>query len=79
MRDAPLSHVPPFSSYWRHAYYRCVSHFIAKGDELLVVRLALIQKQDVLQTGESPFILPRPARYRSLVPPCLLELMLLNF
>jgi hypothetical protein len=69
MGDTPLSRVSPFSSYWRHAYYRCVSHFIAKGDELLVASLALIQKWDALQTDTSPFILPHPAWYRSLVPP----------
>jgi hypothetical protein len=79
MRDTPLSHVSPFSSYWTCVYYRHISHFIAKGDELLVVRLALIQKQDVLQTDMSSFILPHPTWYRSSVPPYLLELMLLSF
>jgi hypothetical protein len=78
MQDAPLSRTSPFS-YWRCAYYRCISHFITKGDELLVAHLTLIQKQDVLQTDASPFILSRSAWYRSLVPPHLLELMLLRF
>jgi hypothetical protein len=58
MRDAPILRVSPFSSYWRCTYYRRVSHFIAKGDVVLVACLA---------------------RYGSLVPPRLLELILTTF
>jgi hypothetical protein len=43
MQDAPIVGASPFS-YWRRAYYRRVSHLIAKGDKLLLVRLALIRK-----------------------------------
>jgi hypothetical protein len=74
MGDMPLVRASPFSWYWRRAYYRHMSHLIAKGDALVVEHLTLIRKRDV-----SPFILPRPAWYRCLVPPCLLKLMLLSF
>jgi hypothetical protein len=93
MQDAPLSHVSPLSSYWRCAYYRRVSHFIAKGDELLVAHLAFYCKGrralssapridlKVRRTpyGRAPFILSHPAWYRSFVPPRLLELILTTF
>jgi hypothetical protein len=79
MRDTLLSHASPFSSYWRHVYYSPVSHFIAKGDEVLVSRLTLIRKQDTLHTDASPFILLHSTWYRSLVPPRLLKLMLTSF
>jgi hypothetical protein len=78
MRDTSL-HASPFSSYGRRAYYRCVSHFIAKGDEILVEHLTLIRKRNVLHTDASPFTLPHPTWYRSLVSPRLLELMLTGF
>jgi hypothetical protein len=41
MRGTPILHASVFSSFWRRAYYRRVSHFIAKGDGLFVARLAL--------------------------------------
>jgi hypothetical protein len=79
MCNAPLSWASPFSSYWKYAYYRRITHFIAEGDEVLVVHLALIKKRDALHTYESHFILPHPVWYRSLEPPRFLKLMLLNF
>jgi hypothetical protein len=79
MQDTPIVCASLFSSYWRCAYYRRVSHFITKGDMLLVARLALIQKRYVLHTDASLFILPPPAWYRSLVSLLLLELMLTSF
>jgi hypothetical protein len=79
MQDAPIVRVSPFSTYWRRAYYRRISHFIAKGDGLLVAHLALIRKRDTLHMDVSPFILPLPVRYRILVPPHLWELRLTSF
>jgi hypothetical protein len=79
MRDVSLSHASPFYPYWRRAYYRHISHFIVKGGGLLVAHLILIGKRDALHMDASPFILSHPTRYRSLVAPLLLELILAIF
>jgi hypothetical protein len=79
MRDAPLVRTSPFSSYGRRAYYNHVSHFIEKGEALLVVHLSLIRKRDAIHMDASPFILPHPAQYRSLVTAHLQEPILTNF
>jgi hypothetical protein len=46
---------------------------------LVVAHLTLIQKRDVCHTDVPPFVLPRPTWYRTLVPPRLLEHMLISF
>jgi hypothetical protein len=55
MRDAPIVRASPFFSYWRHTDYRCISHVIAKGEELFVAHLALMRMRDALHTNTSPF------------------------
>jgi hypothetical protein len=46
MKDAPLLHVSPFFLICEMRPITRVSHFIQKGDRLIVARLALIQKRD---------------------------------
>jgi hypothetical protein len=62
----------------RRSLLECVSLF-PYARHALLERISFSHMRDVLQTDESPFILSRPAWYRSLVPPRLLELMLTSF